>query len=109
MDAGHLAVRFAQAAAAHGSRPATRVAAGEAWLVRSYEALAGDVRRLAGRLIASGLELIEIAPGVDLDKDILGLMQFKPAVSPDLKLMDARIFRDEPMCLRPDILAKQTN
>ena len=58
MDAGHVAVRFAQAAAAHGSRPATRVQVGEGWLVRSYSALAEDVRRLAGRLIASGL-----APG----------------------------------------------
>ncbi len=51
MDAGHLAVRFTQAAAAHGSRPATRVAAGDDWLVRTYSELAGDVRRLAARLI----------------------------------------------------------
>ncbi|MGV8907398.1 MAG: AMP-dependent synthetase/ligase [Propionicimonas sp.] len=56
MDAGHLAVRFAQAAAAHGSRPATRVRSGDEWDVRSYAALASDVRRLAGRLIALGLE-----------------------------------------------------
>lgn len=56
MDAGHLAVRFTQAAAAHGSRPATRVAAGDDWLVRTYSELAGDVRRLAARLIDCGLE-----------------------------------------------------
>jgi propionate CoA-transferase len=43
------------------------------------------------------LELIEIAPGVDLQKDILDQMDFKPAISPDLTLMDARIFRDEKM------------
>jgi len=32
-------------------------------------------------------------------------MAFRPALSPDLKLMDARIFRDEPMNMREDMLA----
>ena len=63
--------------------------------------------RCVFRLIEGGLELIEIAPGIDLDKDVLSLMEFRPAISPKLKIMDARIFRDEPMVLRPDILAKQ--
>lgn len=44
-----------------------------------------------------GLELVEIAPGVDLEKDILAKMEFAPKVSPDLKLMDERIFRDAVM------------
>jgi long-chain acyl-CoA synthetase len=56
MDAGHLAVMFAEVAAAHGTRPATRVPDGESWLVRSYSSLAADVRRLAAQLIARGLE-----------------------------------------------------
>lgn len=56
MDTGHLAVMFAEAAATHGPRPATRVAAGEGWEVRTYSDLATDVRRLAGRLISLGLE-----------------------------------------------------
>jgi propionate CoA-transferase len=43
------------------------------------------------------LELIEIAPGVDLQKDILDQMEFTPVISPDLKLMDQRIFKDEKM------------
>lgn len=43
------------------------------------------------------IELVEIAPGVDLQKDILDQMEFTPAISPDLKLMDPRIFRDEKM------------
>ena len=62
--------------------------------------------RCVFRLVESGLELIEIAPGVDLEKDVLALMEFRPAISPDLKTMDARIFRDEPMGLRSEILAK---
>ncbi len=61
--------------------------------------------RCVFRLIEGGLELIEIAPGVDLERDILSRMQFRPAISPALKLMDARIFRDEPMGLRNDVLA----
>jgi propionate CoA-transferase len=46
-----------------------------------------------------GLLLTEIAPGVDLEKDVLGQMAFRPKVAPDLKLMDARIFRAERMGL----------
>lgn len=50
-------------------------------------------------LTADGLMLTEIAPGVDLDKDILDQMEFKPIISPGLKEMDARIFGDEAMGL----------
>jgi len=39
-----------------------------------------------------GLMLIEIAPGIDIEKHILPCMDFTPAISPNLKLMDARIF-----------------
>ena len=43
--------------------------------------------------------LIEIAPGVDLEKDILANMDFKPIIADDLKLMDERIFKDALMGL----------
>ena len=33
-------------------------------------------------------------------EDILALMDFKPIVSPNLKLMDERIFRADPMGLK---------
>jgi len=45
------------------------------------------------------IELIEIAPGVDLDRDILAHMAFTPKISRDLKRMDSRIFYDCPMGL----------
>lgn len=57
------------------------------------------------RLIETGLELVEIAPGIDLDRDILAHMAFRPTISPELKTMDARIFRDEPMGMRDDMLS----
>jgi propionate CoA-transferase len=55
-------------------------------------------------LTKDGLELIEIAPGVNLDKDILAFMDFKPAIKEPLELMDERIFKPEPMGLVDDLL-----
>ena len=55
--------------------------------------------RCVFRLTAEGMELIEIAPGVDLERDVLGLMAFKPVISKDLRLMHPAIFRPEPMGL----------
>ncbi len=46
--------------------------------------------------------LTEIAPGVDLQKDVLDQMEFVPAIAKDLKLMDERIFKDEPMSLKAE-------
>lgn len=60
--------------------------------------------RCVFRLVHAGLEVVEIAPGIDLERDILAQMRFTPVVSPDLKTMDARIFRPSPMGLRNDIL-----
>ncbi|NTV73677.1 MAG: hypothetical protein HGA66_05665 [Holophaga sp.] len=62
--------------------------------------------RCVFRLAEKGLELIEIAPGVDLDRDILGRMDFTPILARDLKLMDYRIFREEPMGLL-DLLPRE--
>lgn len=48
--------------------------------------------RAVFRLTSTGLELAEIAPGVDLQHDILDQMQFQPIVSPDLTTMPAACF-----------------
>ena len=55
-------------------------------------------------LTKEGMELIEVAPGIDVGKDILPLMDFKPIIREPLRLMDERIFRLEPMGLREDLL-----
>ena len=56
--------------------------------------------RCVFELTKDGLKLIEIAPGVDLEKDILSKMEFKPLISDNLKLMDDVLFRDEKMNLK---------
>jgi propionate CoA-transferase len=49
------------------------------------------------------LELIEVAPGLNLQSDVLDQMEFKPVISPNLKLMDARIFRPAKMEILEDL------
>ncbi len=53
--------------------------------------------RAVFRLTPEGLMLTEIAPGADLERDILAHMEFTPVISEDLKEMDNRIFREEPV------------
>ncbi len=60
--------------------------------------------RCVFRLCPQGLELIEIAPGIDLERDVLAHMAFKPVMNAAPTLMDARIFADGPMNLRPALL-----
>jgi propionate CoA-transferase len=48
-------------------------------------------------LTPSGLRVIEIAPGIDLDRDIRAHCEFELAVSADLRLMDAALFAPEPI------------
>lgn len=56
--------------------------------------------RAVFRLTKAGVELVEIAPGVDLQKDILDQMDFKPIMSEELKMMDERIFEEKLMNLK---------
>ena len=47
------------------------------------------------KLIDHKVTLIEIAPGIDLQTEVLDQMDFVPAISPDLKVMDEGIFREK--------------
>ena len=62
--------------------------------------------RAVFRVGPRGLELIEIAPGLDPERDVISKMGFRPVVSNELKPMDPRIFRPDRMGLTTDIHAK---
>jgi propionate CoA-transferase len=47
----------------------------------------------------AGLTVAEVAPGIDLERDVLNRAGFALAVSPELTEMDPRLFRPEPMAL----------
>ena len=75
----------------------------------SYAAQRGQsvlyiTERCVFRLVSDGLELTEIAPGIDLQRDILAHMDFAPRISPQLKIMDAAIFSSASMGLREQLL-----
>ncbi|MEM8786914.1 MAG: acyl CoA:acetate/3-ketoacid CoA transferase [Pseudomonadota bacterium] len=55
--------------------------------------------RCVMRLTKDGLEVTEIAPGLDLERDILAQAHAPLRVSADLREMDAALFRPEPMGL----------
>jgi propionate CoA-transferase len=50
--------------------------------------------RAVFRLTADGPLLTEIAPGADLQTDVLALMAFTPHIAPSLARMDSRCFND---------------
>ncbi|SFH24534.1 propionate CoA-transferase [Desulfotomaculum arcticum] len=58
--------------------------------------------RAVFQLTAQGVELIEIAPGIDMHRDILDKLTFNPQISSNLKTMDKCIFKEEPMGLHAD-------
>jgi len=55
------------------------------------------------RRTSAGVELTEVAPGIDIGRDILAHMGFRPIVH-DPKPMDPRLFRPEPMGLEQQLL-----
>jgi propionate CoA-transferase len=59
--------------------------------------------RCVFKLTPEGLELIEVAPGIDVERDIFARMEFKPIIRGDPAIMDERIFSNEPMRLRDDL------
>ena len=62
--------------------------------------------RAVFEMTAEGIKLTEIAPGIDLKRDVLDQVDFEVKVSENLKLMDERIFKPELMNVREEIVAK---
>ncbi|PKN67707.1 MAG: acyl CoA:acetate/3-ketoacid CoA transferase [Deltaproteobacteria bacterium HGW-Deltaproteobacteria-12] len=63
--------------------------------------------RAVFELREEGLTLVETAPGINLQKDILDQMGFLPHIAPDLHSMDQRIFLEKPMGIRDEIAGRQ--
>lgn len=53
-----------------------------------------------------GLTLIEIAPGINLERDILNQMEFIPQIAPDLKIMNPDIYKESKFGLEKLLKAK---
>jgi propionate CoA-transferase len=68
-----------------------------------------EVRYITERAVFAladdGLVLTEIAPGIDVERDVLDQMGFRPRVADDLRTMDPRLYATGPMGLAADMAA----
>ncbi len=76
----------------------------------AYAAAAGQTvlyvtERCVFRRTPEGMELTEVAPGIDIERDILAQMGFRPIVNAP-RPMDAGLFRPEPMAMEHLLLGK---
>jgi propionate CoA-transferase len=58
--------------------------------------------RAVFQAVDGGLELIEVAPGIDIERDIMAHMPYRPRCASALRLMDRRLFSPKPMNLAGD-------
>ena len=70
---------------------------------RRHQPVIYVTERCVFELRSNGLALIEVAPGIDVERDILAHMDVPPIIN-ELREMDARIFRPGEMDLRTDLL-----
>src|SRR5260370_5001814 len=63
--------------------------------------------RCVFRLDGVGLTLVEVAPGIDVEKDILQRLPFRPTIDGPRE-MDPAVFRSAPMRLRERLLDTRT-
>ncbi len=60
--------------------------------------------RCVFKLTPEGMMLIEVAKGIDIERDILGQMDFVPLIANDLRITDTAIYRKGPFGLREQLL-----
>ncbi|WP_295992064.1 acyl CoA:acetate/3-ketoacid CoA transferase [Rugamonas sp.] len=105
VDGGRLRIAREGASRKFVEEVEHRTYSGEYAVARGQTALF-ITERCVFRLTPQGLELIEIAPGIDLERDIYAQMDFRPQLGAALKTMDARIFAPAAMGWRADFLAQ---
>ncbi|BBM87483.1 acyl CoA:acetate/3-ketoacid CoA transferase [Candidatus Uabimicrobium amorphum] len=59
--------------------------------------------RCVFELTENGMELLEVAPGIDIEKHILPFVDFSPIMN-NVKTMDTRIFSEKPMGIKKELL-----
>jgi len=59
--------------------------------------------RAVFRLTTEGLELMEVAPGIDVERDVVSKMGFRPKLAATVKLMDRRLFERAPLGLAHEL------
>ena len=102
LDEGRLVIRKEGKSKKFVRQVEHRTFAG-AYAARRGQPVLYVTERCVFRLCADGLELIEVAPGIDIDRDILAHMDFKPIID-DPEMMDESIFEPEAMNLRDRLL-----
>jgi len=73
-----------------------------AWASRQGHEVLYVTERSVFQLTPDGLRLIEAAPGIDIERDVLAHMDFTPQLADPVRTMDPRIFRPEKMNLLKD-------
>ena len=74
----------------------------EAW--RRGQQVQYVTERCVFELHERGIALVEVAPGIDIERDILARMEFVPVIEGTPATMDEALFRPEPMGLRARLL-----
>lgn len=69
-----------------------------AYAKKTHQPVLYITERAVFKLTKEGIVLTEVAPGIDIEKDVLAQMEFRPIIN-EVKLMDSRIFREEKMNL----------
>ncbi|MGC8805517.1 MAG: hypothetical protein ACP5QD_06265, partial [Candidatus Ratteibacteria bacterium] len=78
------------------------------YAIKKHQKVLYITERAVFQLDQAGLVLIEIAPGVDIDKDVISKMDFVPKISDKLKTMYNKIFKNEPMGIKYIIKRKKS-
>lgn len=63
--------------------------------------------RCVFKLTSGGMMLVELAKGIELERDILAQMEFRPLIAPNLAVTDTRIYGEKPFGLRDWILSRE--